>query len=322
MPKASAGGISEPRFPYMVSSSHEASHRIFQDRPELLTPVFRILGVPLSDKPSVEVLTPDATEIRPLERRVDSVLRVHPPGEDRFLLAIEAQGRRDPDKASSWTYYLAYLQAKYDMPALLLVVCQDELTAEWAAGPFRVGVKGWTALSTHPLVLGPNNVPRITDPAEAALDLPLATFSAMTHGKDPNVTAILKALVTALGRSKTRSIRYYAEMLEIGLGATPARDIWRNLMNEASYFPGRGTLVEETYLRGEADGEAKGKAEGKADSILQLLAARSVPVSDAAAQRITDCTDLNTLNRWFGRAVTAEAAEELFTEADQAESTE
>jgi hypothetical protein len=27
----------------MVTSTHEASHRIFQDRPELLTPVFDLL---------------------------------------------------------------------------------------------------------------------------------------------------------------------------------------------------------------------------------------------------------------------------------------
>ncbi|WP_434595060.1 hypothetical protein [Streptomyces sp. A5-4] len=300
----------------MVSSSHEASHRIFQDRPELLAPVFRILGVPLSDEPSVEVLTPDATEIRPLERRVDSVLRVQPPGEEGFLLAIEAQGRRDVDKGSSWTYYLAFLQAKYDMPALLLVVCQDEFTAEWAAGPFRVGVKGWTALSTHPLVLGPNNVPMITDPAEAARDLTLATFSAMTHGKGRNTTAILKALVTALGRSDAHSITYYAEMLEIGLGTTPARDIWRNLMNRASYFPGRGTLVEETYLKGEADGEVRGEAKGEAKSIMRLLTARGIPVPEALAQRITECTDLDTLDRWLDRVITVTTAQELFVEAE------
>ncbi|OEV06003.1 hypothetical protein AN216_00545, partial [Streptomyces oceani] len=60
----------------MVTARHEAAHRIFQDRPELLSPVFRILGVPLPPKVEVDVLSADATEIRPLERRVDSVLRI------------------------------------------------------------------------------------------------------------------------------------------------------------------------------------------------------------------------------------------------------
>ncbi|MFG2111299.1 hypothetical protein ACGFRB_01425 [Streptomyces sp. NPDC048718] len=87
----------------MVTSSHETAHRIFQDRPELLPPVFDLLGVPLPTKAEIDVISPDTTEIRPLERRVDTVLRVKVPGKDGFLLAIEAQGRRDRAKASSWT---------------------------------------------------------------------------------------------------------------------------------------------------------------------------------------------------------------------------
>lgn len=115
-----------------------------------------------------------------MERRVDSVLRVKPEaeGEDGFLLAIEAQGRRDKGKPVSWGYYLAYLRAKYECPVLLLVTCQDAATAGWAAGPFHMGPEGWEqALAVPPLVLGPENVPVITDPAEAAQDLALAAFS-------------------------------------------------------------------------------------------------------------------------------------------------
>jgi hypothetical protein len=153
---------------------------------------------------------------------VDSVLRVTPPDCDGFLLAIESQGRRDPDKPTSWTYYLAHLQAKYRSPVLLLVVCQDKATADWAAGPFTAGVDGWTALSTHPLVLGPGNVPVIIDPDEAARDLTLATFCAMTHGRDQNINAILEALAHALGSADRDSARYYTELLEIGSAwATP-----------------------------------------------------------------------------------------------------
>ncbi|MFF9604434.1 hypothetical protein ACF1GY_19455 [Streptomyces sp. NPDC014684] len=50
----------------MVTSTHEASHRIFQDRPELLAPVFDLLGVPMSAKASVSVLSADV-----LNRRLD-----------------------------------------------------------------------------------------------------------------------------------------------------------------------------------------------------------------------------------------------------------
>ncbi|MGP4046710.1 hypothetical protein [Streptomyces sp. 2A115] len=32
----------------MVTSAHEGMHRIFQERPEILAPVFGLLGVPFS----------------------------------------------------------------------------------------------------------------------------------------------------------------------------------------------------------------------------------------------------------------------------------
>ncbi|MGW8635725.1 hypothetical protein [Streptomyces sp. NPDC055793] len=83
---------------------------------------------------AIEPLDTDLTEIRPLERRVDSVFRVRVAGEEGgFVLAVESQGKPDPDKHQSWTYYLAHLYAKYRLPPFLLVVCKDKATASWAA---------------------------------------------------------------------------------------------------------------------------------------------------------------------------------------------
>ncbi|MGH1551991.1 hypothetical protein ACRAWF_07035 [Streptomyces sp. L7] len=116
-------------------------HRIFQERPEILTPVFEVLEVPLSAKATVDAVTTDVTETRPLERRVDTVLRIGRSDGEDFLLAIEAQSDKKEAKAASWAYCIAYLQAKYRLPVLLLVVCQDRATAKWAVGPFECGTK-------------------------------------------------------------------------------------------------------------------------------------------------------------------------------------
>jgi hypothetical protein len=298
----------------MVTSPHEVTHRVFQDRPELLASVFRILNLPVAEKATVQVVTPDVTEIRPLERRVDTVLKIRSP-EDDFLLAIEAQGRRDPAKAASWTYYLAHLQAKYRKPALLLVVCRDQATAEWAAGPFTCGVNDWTALSTHPLVVGPGNVPVITDRHEAAQNPALAAFCALLRSPNGDEKPILEALAQAMGSLDPDDRTYFVQTLDIGLGDTPARHSWRTLMR--NYFPGQGTIVEEYYLEGKAEGKAEGEAAGRAkalaESILHLLERRDVPVSATARLVITSCTDHDTLNRWFDRAITATDADDLFT---------
>ncbi|MGW1077463.1 hypothetical protein [Streptomyces sp. NPDC002537] len=324
----------------MVTSRHEASHRIFQERPELLSPVFRLLGVPLPAKATVEVLTADVTEIRPLERRVDSVLRIEPVddddggGGDGFLLAIEAQGRQDPDKAVSWAYYMSFLKAKYACPVLLLVVCQDKKTADWAAGPFRLGVEAWTSLSVHPLVLGPGNVPLIIDQEEAAEDLTMATFSAMTHGSSQEAPAILDALARALATAAPETSAYYSELLEIGLGNSRAGETWRKLMPIRTYFPGRGTMIEQALLEGEAKGRAEGRFEGRAEGrveglaegltqgraweralmVLRLLRNRDIAVSPEIRERISNCSDLDTLERWLDRAFTVSSAEALFDE--------
>jgi hypothetical protein len=59
------------------SPEHEALHRIFQHDPALFTrSVSRILGIPVPEPSDVSVLNVDLTEIRPVERRADSVLQV------------------------------------------------------------------------------------------------------------------------------------------------------------------------------------------------------------------------------------------------------
>lgn len=193
-----------------------------------------------------------------------------------------------------------------------MVVCQDKDTAEWAVGPFHLGPDDWKHLTVRPLVLGPGNVPVILDPEEAAADLAMATFAAMTHGRSPDAPAILKTLAQALGSADREALRYYSELLDTGLGDTPARRTWRKLMKNGSYFPGRGTFVEETYLEGKAEGKAEGEAVGAARSVLRLLEMRGIPVTPSQRDRALACTDLAVLDRWLELAFRATDAEQVF----------
>ncbi|MEU1485290.1 hypothetical protein [Streptomyces sp. NPDC005752] len=290
----------------MVNSSHEAMHRIFQEEPGIFTRTFRTLGIPFPGTVEVSVLTTDLTETQPLERRLDTLLRVETADGRPYLLAVESQGRKDPAKSSSWTYYLAHLHAKYGIDPVLLVVCQDESTARWAARPIRIGPPEWPSLTVRPLALGPHNVPAVTDPSVAAQDVPLAAFSAITHGKDPNAAAILEALATALKTVDEETAIIFSELTELGLGNTPAAQIWRNLM-----------AIDLSFFRSESSQRlrAEGKAEGKAEAVVQVLEQRGIAVADGVRARIDACTDTDTLARWLARALTAETAEELFADA-------
>ncbi len=63
---------------------------------------------------------------------------------------------------------------------------------------------------------------------------------------------------------------------------------------------------------GLAEGEARGKAKGVANSILMVLAARKLHVSDDVRRRIEGCTSVETLDHWLVRAATAASADDIF----------
>lgn len=150
---------------------------------------------------------------------MDSVLRVETSEGQRSLLAIEAQGRKDPYKETSWPYCTAYLRDKH-----------DPRYSSWSSartGPQQQGRRGRSPRGTRtgscraPIpwswVLGPDNLPTITSPREASKNLALATLAAMTHSKDRNLDAILEALASALGSADEDSADYFFELLEIGI---------------------------------------------------------------------------------------------------------
>ncbi|MFI2377082.1 hypothetical protein ACH5AO_18695 [Streptomyces sp. NPDC018964] len=292
----------------MVTATHEASHQLFQKHPEALTPVFEALGLPPPVKTDFHELSPDVTEIRPMERRADTVLMFEPDMGEHFVLAVEAQTKKDPEKAKNWAYYVAYLRAKYDLPVLLVAVCRDRSTAAWAMGPFECTVGPWTTQVTRPFVLGPQTVPEFTDETVVAQQPALAALSAIVHSQSRRAATILETVARGLASFDRDTTKYWFEVVEVGLESTPARKNWRELMQKTpvTYFPGHGTLFEEKYLEGKAEGEAKG--------ILRVLEVRGLPLSDDVRQRISTCTDLDRLNDWLDRSGTVERAEDLFSQ--------
>ncbi|MFD8570085.1 hypothetical protein [Streptomyces sp. NPDC059639] len=295
----------------MVSSSHEVMHRIFQEDPGMFPRAFRKLGIGFPDPVAVSFLPTDLTEVRPLERRVDTLLRFDSADGSGYLLAVESQTAPSKAKPSAWAYYAAHLYAKYGLPPVLLVTCQDRATERWAARPIDIGPPQWATLTVRPLVLGPGSVPMITDPEAASADLPLAVLSAVTHGKDPRIGAILKMLGAALKTADRDTAMVFSELTELGLGALPAADLWRNLVSvDLSFF--RSQTAQN--LR------AEGRAEGEARAILRVLDRRGVPVPEEARATITACTDPGILDTWLDRALTAATIDDVLAERVEPES--
>jgi hypothetical protein len=297
----------------MVSSPHEAMHRIFQQYPGLFSGVSEVLGIDFPPPTSVTVLPNDLTEASPVERRVDTLLRLDAEDGEPLLLAVEAQGGKDPDKPASWAYYASYLLTKYRLQPLLLVVCQDRATAKWAAREVNFGPRQWPLLTLRPLVAGPHNMPVITDPAGVRKDLALATLSAITHAKHPDAGVILKSMTTVLRDTPQSIANPIIELIAQGLGKHPAAQLWRKLVAvDLSFY--KSPLSEEIRDEGRAEGRAEGEARRAAEDVLDILEVRGIDVPEAVRERITGCGDPEILRHWLRRAVTAPTAEDIFTD--------
>jgi flagellar biosynthesis/type III secretory pathway protein FliH len=81
---------------------------------------------------------------------------------------------------------------------------------------------------------------------------------------------------------------------------------------------GRAEGLTEGLTEGRAEGLTEGLTEGRAEgevrALLAILNARGIPVSDAAHTRITSCTDLDQLDVWVRRAITAPTIQDLFND--------
>jgi hypothetical protein len=75
-----------------------------------------------------------------------------------------------------------------------------------------------------------------------------------------------------------------------------------------SHFPGRGTLIEETFLRGVTAGRIKERA----SLVLRLLEKRHIPTPASIRERISSCHDPVALLHWVDEALTVSSAEDLF----------
>ena len=75
---------------------------------------------------------------------------------------------------------------------------------------------------------------------------------------------------------------------------------------------GRAKGMAEGRAKGMAEGRAKGMAEGLSQALLQVLEHRALPLPRALRERVVTTLDESLLRRWFQRALSAQALEDVF----------
>jgi hypothetical protein len=295
----------------MPSLSHEALVELFRRRPSLAG---ELLGHALLPPSPAHVLVADSnlTASAPVERTADIVLLFSRTvdGPPERVVIVEVQLAIDPAKRRSWWWYLANAHTRHACDAFLVIVTPSAPVAEWAARPIGLGQPG-TVL--RPLVIGPAQVPVVTNPAEAIEAPELAVLSAVVHGQGDHADDIARAAFEAVRRLDGEQLAVYTDVVIASLRAS-ARIILEGLMANGTYEY-QSDFAKKFVAQGQAEGEARGEARGKALAVIGVLEARGLPVPPDVRARIEGCIDVGTLDLWIARAVTAAAAAEVVADS-------
>lgn len=298
-----------------VSPHHESLHQVFQQDTKLLvTAMQHLLGLSVGPVLEITPLDTATTELLPMERRVDALFQLDTEP-TRYVLALESQGKPDPDKRRSWPYHLAYLGERYDADAVLIVLTDDPATERWASQPITSGFPGRPSLITQPHVLGPTSVPVISDADAAGGDIALWVLSCLVHGRDPAHAGILTALAHALNHMDPDNAVVFAEYVEAGLTGSQAVEIWRQLMSTMEIFY-RSAAARKVREEGREEGREQGREQGReaerAQSVLMVLQRRGLAIPDSTRERVLSCHDYARLGTWLDRAWQVTHAQDLF----------
>ena len=288
----------------MPSSLHEVLIELFRQRPALAAELLAdALDLDLPGYEQARVEPGELTDVSPTEYRADVVVVLTAAEQQVLAVVVEVQLWPDGDKRWSWPVYLTTLRHRLRCPTVLLVVCVNAAMTAWCATPIELGHPGARIV---PLVLGPDRVPLVTDMEQAARVPELAVLSAMAHGADPDRSKVLDVLPEAFAAvGPDHADLYY----DIVLAALPqAAQRYLEALVKTRTYEYQSDFARRYFSQGKVEGEAKGEAK----AVLAVLDARGIDVPADARMRITDCTDLDQLDTWIRRAVTAVSVDELF----------
>ncbi|MVU77052.1 hypothetical protein GPX89_07295 [Nocardia sp. ET3-3] len=300
----------------MPSQLHEQLLELFENEPELAASLSASLGVKLPDYEHAETASADLTDTKPTEYRADRVVILSTGTRKVAAIVVEVQLRPDPAKQWSWPVYKATLRARLRCPVVLLVLVIDGVTAAWASEPIDLG---FGLSSVQPLVLGPSQVPVVTDP-ETAVRLPeLAVLSAIAHQDRSDRTRIFDALLTwhdsAIGSrdsALSERARIYVDFVHGKLNDA-AKSSLEALMTTAPHREYTSELFRNLVAQGREEGRERGLEEGLVHGLMAVLGVRRFEITPEIRERIESCGDADTLDQWLRRATTAETITDVFS---------
>ncbi|MEV5414224.1 hypothetical protein AB0K60_35985 [Thermopolyspora sp. NPDC052614] len=288
----------------MPAILHDTLAKLLREHPELAIDVLRNrLGVDIPRGLSVQVAPVELNDRPSRPLHPDLVLTVGPRQNPVLAIIIEVQNGPMSEKRAMLPRYAAALWLRLDCPVIVLVICPDAAVAAEAAEPIPTTLATYTLT---PEVLGPREIPVITDATEMKVNPLLSLMSVALYGRNRSVA---QAFVEAAQTKADGDIPYYYEY-----GYCMSSSEIRNLLEEimATTWPVYSPYAKKHYGEGREDGRAEGLAEGEAKAVLTVLEARGFAVTEAVRARVLDCTDVALLEELVRRSATVTTPEDLF----------
>lgn len=296
------------------SDEHAILADLVRRHPELVVRLARGLpGVSIPPGCTARTVGPI---IRHVSTEADDIVELQDDtdGKPRLAFIVEIQRIIKPGKLQSWPADMWNERYRRGCDCHVLVMTTDHKVAAWAAEPIRCG-----ASVTHLLVIGPDQIPKITK-YDAAHDEPgLAVLSACAYGTAPDGRDTVRAALAALKDLPPDESRLYHRFISSMLTATVVQKFNEELMildnprlppwqYDEDGIPLDGyTVIVKPLLN-------KTLADERRDKLPRVLASRGIAVPQSTRDRIDACTDAELLGTWFDRALTATTLDEVFAD--------
>lgn len=206
--------------------------------------------------------------------------------------------------------YLWYEQDRWGCDSNLLVIATSIAVSAWAREPIRMG-----ASVTQVIALGPLEIPRITDVAEACADPPLAVLSAAMHAGQPDGQAVAWAALAAARCLPRGDAWFYTDLVFHVLKGSRASHggpmFDPRVLQEKTDWPG-WEWYKAVVKQGIAQGSAEEAIRSRAEILLRQRAGRGFTVTPAMRARVSGCRDAAKLDEWLDRVLVARSAAEAF----------
>jgi hypothetical protein len=245
------------------------------------------------------------TDLNPPEYSADAAYLIKEGDEVQDAVVVEVQLSPKQEKRASWLQYVATAHRKLLRPVTVMVLAVTEEMARWCREPYVYDRLGNTF---QPLVIGPSDIPRITDLEQARALPALAVLSVAAHGQEPGAEAIGIPALLACRALDNELTNQYADCIYAWLNQDARQALEEHFKKMHGY-----EYQSEFARRYVAEGRKEGHKEGQQELLSTLLDRKFGALPDWAQQRLRAASEAD-IDRWAERVLVAGTLDEVFAD--------